>query len=130
MKSEKMEKIQKYTEYTCEICGNKSKYKDQIIACEARHGCSHVAKFELTEASDDFNCGYVSISVRCKKCGIAFKKFPHVTFEDFEDDQGTLRRMYILLKRRQKMNFREKTLLNYQFGPRHVDYLFQERNKI
>ena len=124
MKTEVTEKTVKKTIYICEICGARSVYPDHIKSCEKRHGCKHEPHFLLI---DNYDCdGYKGIEARCKKCGVSLhdKGWSDIDFDD-HDDQKTLRRVYILLKRMKKMENKEKKQIGNSV---HFNYLIKERN--
>lgn len=111
MKHQIIEEKVKHVLYTCEKCGKESKHHSTIELCEKRHTCIHVPKMELIE-NDECCFTYTGIQVKCKLCGVSLKYFPSINFEDIEDDQLTLRRLYILLRRGQSIDKKERGILN------------------
>ncbi len=88
--------ILKTVKYQCEICKETYFWKEDAENCEKSHNCEHEPYFEFRQASNDswwFNVS--GIDCQCKNC-----KYPmgDVSFEDIEDNQEILKRIFNAVK--------------------------------
>ena len=84
--------------FICEVCGKRSYYKEDIEVCEASHFCKHFNIEYRLEEGESCYC-FESLSENCLDCG---KELGEVRFEDFEERQEILRKIYEVMHIKRK----------------------------
>jgi len=78
--------------YQCETCGTMHYSAARAINCEKSHSCKHEPIFEFDNASEDswwFNVRGISST-----CGFCKKDLGRVDFEDIDENQEILERLF------------------------------------
>ena len=96
MKVETKPKTTVTTTYTCEGCGKSSQWRDTIEQCEVTHKCKHIPSYKFMEACED-NYWFQVKGIK-EVCQLCKKVTGEVDFEDEEDNQDLLARIFTNLK--------------------------------
>lgn len=123
----------KTTIFICEICGRESEYEMAILNCEKSHKCHHTPIFCLKEPESGDDCygetSFVSIAAKCSKCGVLLPEYPEIDLEDIMWDKKLLKMLYIKIRRSQRIDEKEKEIIDKKYGTCAHDYLKKMRNK-